>query len=388
VEHSVRYGALDGLRGIAALVVVIHHSLLTIAVLSLPYYVNGAGNEPGTLPWLLIYTPLHIAWEGTGAVFVFFVLSGFVLTLPVVGGGYDWVSYYPQRLLRLYLPVWGAVILAVVLMFIVPRTADVSSAWLSLHPDRFVTIHLLQDLTLVPGAGWFASPLWSLTWEVLFSLLLPVIVWLTLRLRRAHGVLLVVAILVSAVGGATGVLAVAYMPMFVVGVIIAMNRDAIRAWCARLGTAAWIGIAVLAVLGLTSGWLLAAFGIWNRVRGAATGVALVAAALFVIMALEWPGARRTFETRPLRTLGRLSFSLYLVHEPIIVAVAFVFPNDPLVGIPVALVVVAIVTPLFFLGVERPAHRLAVRVGGAIRNRRTVRRRARDPHPGDSETATE
>src|SRR6185312_1226739 len=103
-----RVRSLDGLRGLAALIVVEHHALLaTVPWLAGPY---GPGPLPtrGSLDWLLVYTPLHIFWAGQEFVVVFFVLSGFVLSLPIARGGRLRIaSYYPARLIRLYLPVWG-----------------------------------------------------------------------------------------------------------------------------------------------------------------------------------------------------------------------------------------------------------------------------------------
>lgn len=49
---------------------------------------------------------------GQAAVLVFFVLSGFVLSRPFLAEPPSgWRGYYPRRLLRLYLPVWGALLL-------------------------------------------------------------------------------------------------------------------------------------------------------------------------------------------------------------------------------------------------------------------------------------
>ncbi len=74
-----RYRSLDGLRGVAALVVVVHHCLLTSIVLAATY--RGGTTSGWGLSELLTRTPLHLLWDGTGMVLVFFVLSGFVLTL-------------------------------------------------------------------------------------------------------------------------------------------------------------------------------------------------------------------------------------------------------------------------------------------------------------------
>jgi peptidoglycan/LPS O-acetylase OafA/YrhL len=43
---------------------------------------------------------------------VFFVLSGFVLTLPFLSGRPIWPAYYARRLIRLFLPVWASILLA------------------------------------------------------------------------------------------------------------------------------------------------------------------------------------------------------------------------------------------------------------------------------------
>ena len=64
------------------------------------------------------------SWDGTGAVLVFFVLSGFVLTLaftgPAKSGEPRWANYYARRIPRLYVPVWAAIALAIGIVAIRP----------------------------------------------------------------------------------------------------------------------------------------------------------------------------------------------------------------------------------------------------------------------------
>lgn len=73
-----RLTSLDGLRGLAALVVLAHHALLTMSGFSSVYWA-----EPFP-SWVtpFAYTPLHALWAGQEAVLVFFVLSGAVLMVP------------------------------------------------------------------------------------------------------------------------------------------------------------------------------------------------------------------------------------------------------------------------------------------------------------------
>jgi peptidoglycan/LPS O-acetylase OafA/YrhL len=95
-----RLHSLDGLRGLSALVVVLHHALLVVPALAAPYYDQGPAAS-GSAEWWLSHTPIHALWEGKAAVYVFFVLSGFVLPLLAHRAQFRWSVYYPQRLLRL-----------------------------------------------------------------------------------------------------------------------------------------------------------------------------------------------------------------------------------------------------------------------------------------------
>ncbi|MDA4895261.1 acyltransferase family protein, partial [Streptomyces sp. MS2A] len=105
-----RITGLDGLRGVAALVVLLYHASLVAR------------------PWLdpaawttLTETPLKLLLAGTESVLIFFVLSGIVVALPALRGGFDWARYYPARLLRLYVPVAAALLFAAALIVLLPR---------------------------------------------------------------------------------------------------------------------------------------------------------------------------------------------------------------------------------------------------------------------------
>ncbi|WP_436067016.1 acyltransferase family protein [Arthrobacter sp. LjRoot14] len=73
----------------------------------------------------LVHSPVHVLSNGNAAIHIFVVLSGFVIILPFTrpGSTAGWAPYYAKRLLRLYLPLWGSLVLAVVLMMIVPGQA-------------------------------------------------------------------------------------------------------------------------------------------------------------------------------------------------------------------------------------------------------------------------
>jgi peptidoglycan/LPS O-acetylase OafA/YrhL len=73
---------------------------------------------------------------------------------------------------------------------------------------------------------------------------------------------------------------------------------------------------------------------------------------------------------PLRFLGTISFSLYLVHLPIVVAYAFLFNLGPWSAI-LATVTSPVVAVGFYYACERPIHKLSQKIGSGIREREAV-----------------
>jgi len=366
--RTQRISSLDGLRGVAALVVVIHHALLVIPTLAQPYM---AGYAPvdGVYGWLL-YSPLHLVWAGTEAVYVFFVLSGLVLARSVIGNPhFSWLAYFPSRLVRLYLPVAGAVVLAALSIAVVPRVGD-ASLWVLFHPSEYSAATFLKDLVLVEGTSNVITPLWSLQWEVLFSLLLPVFV--IVARGRWLWATIAVSLVLTTLGYYTGVLFVAFMPMFAIGVALAFQWDRVEEAFRgitgrRAGWLVWPVILVVAGLMLCSYWLLFPYAETGMLTTATRPVILVGAVLAVLAAALWEPLRRVLSSRPIQWLGLISFSLYLVHDPVVVAFAYVFDGSRW-AVPFAIVVSIAVAVAFFLVIERPSHRLSQSLRRALARR--------------------
>jgi peptidoglycan/LPS O-acetylase OafA/YrhL len=102
-NNQGRERSLDGVRGAAALAVFFSHALIVSP--SLGRTASLAPNAvDGTALRILAYTPLRLLWIGPEAVVIFFVLSGYVMTLPFMGDrNPNWAAYYGKRLIRLYL---------------------------------------------------------------------------------------------------------------------------------------------------------------------------------------------------------------------------------------------------------------------------------------------
>lgn len=381
-RSAARIHSLDGVRGIAALVVVIHHALhLDPTFARVQAAVSAAGESPTV--WALTHTPLHIVWAGEEAVLVFFVLSGYVLALPSTRGPVSWRTYYPRRLVRLYLPVWAAIMLAVALKApFGSASAPERGAWLR-ERAAVPLSEAWHDSLVVDGAGLLNSPLWSLQWEVIFSLALPA--YLLLRRRRSRWVVVEAVALLGlvGVGTVTGWFALRYLPIFGLGVLLAQHPHALdgaSSWldARRRPRLAW-GLVVTAVVTLlTARWIVRGLPEPSRLLEAAASAATIVGAVAVLLvALRWAPGTAALEAPAVQWLGARSFSLYLVHEPVIVATALALPRSWGTAPVAVLGVVAAfaVTVAFYRLVERPSIDLARRAGRVGRGLRAPSRRS-------------
>jgi peptidoglycan/LPS O-acetylase OafA/YrhL len=382
LQEGGRLPALEGLRGLAALVVMLHHTLLA----TLPTFAGayGAGPFPtgGSLGWWLTYTPLHIIWAGGEFVVVFFVLSGFVLSLPAArgGGALRLTSYYPSRFVRLYLPVWGALAFAVLVHVLVighQQTLSEGNWWLNSYTEPLTWQGLRQDAGLLSkhtGHWALLGVLWSLRWEVLFSLSLPLLLLIAvrgLRTRLSWG--LVAAVCLTALLCHESSEYLLELPPFVLGMALAFRREDIARVARKLArrtaasVVAQLLLGVACVCALTADWWLPGDAPEGNVAmtGPAAVTVALGACLTVVAALTVGPFANFLCSRAIAWTGKRSYSLYLVHCPIVVALAFAAGGQMSLGYLLAAVSLSLgAAAVFHRLVEAPAHRFAQRVAHA------------------------
>jgi peptidoglycan/LPS O-acetylase OafA/YrhL len=366
-----RLRSLDGLRGVAAVVVLVHHGLLTIPLLAGAYYPDSTVSPKGDLfGWVFTYTPIHILWAGTEAVFLFFILSGIVLTLPVVSRHrFNWMSYYPKRVIRLYAPVVFAIGLGYLLILISPRYDNsLLGGWMNARPDEYPLKSVAKDLSLVTGTSSRISPLWSLQWEVLFSLLLPLFVLFCVGGRRfiwfKVGALMTLIVLGDVFQNQWAF----FLPMFGIGALAAANWSYVAVFGATLARAA-SALPILVVVGILLTcfrWELLGLGVPENIASKFEWVAVLGVAMLVFAAAFWAPLKGFLTTKVILWLGKISFSLYLVHEPIIIAVRFALVElSPWAALALSVPLSFLVAILFSRLIEQPSHALAKKVGAAF-----------------------
>jgi peptidoglycan/LPS O-acetylase OafA/YrhL len=376
---QTRVTQLDGLRGIAALVVVACHVLSTLPGIGSVVKGDRSAGLTTAGEWA-VFSPLHVLWNGTPAVHVFFVLSGFVLVLPFTrpGAGPSWAQYYAKRFFRLYLPAWASLAVAVALILLIPRTASpLQSPWADMYVVDPSLGQVLKDASLMLNASTINTPLWSLKWEVAFSLLLPAYILIALRWRRFWPVKIALALLLAAVGAVQDIEWLSYLPIFLIGAVLGVERERLGELTRRWPRFVWFFVAAAGLFMANAEWISPEKPI-TGVRAVVTVGAMLLVLLFVFCA----SAARLGNTAVAQWLGRVSFSLYLVHLPIILAGVTLLRT---VSLPLALAVSVaaslVVAELFFRYVEQPSHRLSTAAGRAV-----GRRSRRDAAPASAVTA--
>jgi len=146
--------------------------------------VSAAGNSavrPG--PW-------HLFWDGRAAEMLFFVLSGYVFTMPYTGGQarqVEPVSFWVRRIMRLYPAYWFALALTLLLRGLVLHDNHLAmlNDWAaSIWTEPLNAKILLRQFAMVaPGvdSNGVDPVIWSLIVEMKASLLFSGIVWLVRR---------------------------------------------------------------------------------------------------------------------------------------------------------------------------------------------------------------
>lgn len=299
---------------------------------------------------------------GGHAVWLFFVLSGLVLTRFASHPKFDYGSYVLSRLARLYIPVWAAVALSSVSILLIPRAANGFGNWIDGHPDTLSINAVIEDLTLLTGVSGHLSPLWTLQWEVLFSLLLVFYIAVLRRLPPLVGI--AASIVLIAIGSTSENAFLRYMPMFAIGVCLAFAWDRMRVIAERWGLRRRVLVphlvavaGVVLALALNSlPWLLEDLHLPAAIMPSLgmTGSMLGIALLIVLVGFNRP-LIRVFESRLAQWLGVISFSIYLVHEPVLIA-AMRVGGVSAVSIGIGLALTFVVAAVFARFVEGPAHR--------------------------------
>lgn len=306
---------------------------------------------------------------------VFFILSGIVLSLVpfkrMGSGGYDWLGYYPRRVVRLCVPLFAAIALALPAGYVAWHLGSTSRSALAVAYDAGLptVVHdiLMQFDVLFnvsdDGNNLFGAPLvrvdspvWSMSWELWFSLTLPLAIWCISRIRRT-GLAVVATFVAVFVSHWTGYFPLRFCLMFWLGVMVARRFDKIRAVQIPVPAELALLAASVGVIELSLVWHPG--GVLEALKSTAMNAACL---VVVVVSIADGFTRRALSTAPMVFLGKVSYSLYLTHAIVIGALVALLPKlgiaDPLAIAAVSLPASMLAAVAFWRIIEVPSMNLS------------------------------
>jgi peptidoglycan/LPS O-acetylase OafA/YrhL len=312
-----REPVLDGVRGLAILLVLFHHVVI-YSGLTRDHLLDKALMRVGGATW--------------PGVDLFFVLSGFLIT----GILYDarsspryFASFYGRRILRIFPLYYGFLVCAFI---IVPRWLPSGSAAVATQGQAWYWLYLSNVQVAI--RGWqeplYLGHFWSLAIEEQFYLLWPLAVR---RFDRQQLVILTAVCFVTALG--LRVLAPFGLSPLASHVLMPTRMDSLAAGAflalVTRGPRGWHGVQECART-VCAGCVLLAAGlfVWRRGFGegdaviVAVGLSVFAAGFAALIALALTSSpqariRRLLSAVPLVALGQYSYGLYVFHQPVALA---------------------------------------------------------------------
>jgi len=331
-----RVVGLDGLRGLAALFVVLNHTFER----AWPGYPE-TNRAPFWAAWMIY---------GRFAVVMFIALSGFSLGLGPARSGWRFKSiatYAHRRAWRILPPYWAALVFSLVMTWYVLA----QPGWA--RPDgKSVLVYglLVQDAF---SAGSPNRAFWSIAIEVQLYVLLPLLLLLVRRVSALAmaGVVAAIVVTIGVLGPHaplmnstlirfTPDLAVLFaVGLLAAGIVTADERARSRPWAGYALAATAPVIALMAIKGST--WSNLNLFWLDLAWAPAVGCFLAA----IAASRPRPVIRFLGSLLP-RTLGSCSYSLYLTHMPIVIAVSYgLVLGHVATGTPTFFVLAAIVLPV-------------------------------------------
>ncbi|MEI6146242.1 MAG: acyltransferase [Methylococcales bacterium] len=297
---------LDSIRGLAAFTVINDHF---VTAYDLPC-------EDSVCKHLLDYSPLHIWWDGSAAVSMFFVLSGLVLSLKYFRVGHQadlnsfkLMPYMTSRLFRIWLPYVLILLMSAgfyyytinspLLKTALPPSEWIVNMWRN-HPLTPTAMLRESFLLSLPAMVVLLPQAWTLTIELVLSLLLPIGLLLARQGSLWLGVFSIIAVFLLDVSP--------FLLHFALGLLIAryyndianylMPRPGLRRFILIVGLLFYTAIS-------TTNHLFSETFMW-LVTGSGAG-------LIIIYTLSSHRTQALLEQPILRQLGKVSYSAYLIH---------------------------------------------------------------------------
>lgn len=293
--QSQREGYLDGMKGLACLFILLGHFT------GIYKYAENASQIDSWFVRILTEGPVSIFTAESFWLYLFFVISGYLLIISIPRKIRDFLVKCTKRILRLAIPIWGTAIF----IFVIQNTigfynhsvqAIVQNTWLThLYGSHLTVLDILKEpfFVLILGTSKFNSPFWCLRDMLISSFLIYGVGWIC-KSKKTETIAVCVLTVLAAITGRSIIMAC------LCGSCARLLREKAEIQNKK-------NIMVLA------GLLLPLVAFWSG-NPVFTSTAF---ASFLIAVPQVERMKSIFECKLVKRLGAVSFGIYALHWPII-----------------------------------------------------------------------
>jgi len=367
-----RIAELDALRGLAAFTVLINHCLMPYKNIYSLFITHDPQKSNTSLNYIM-FSPFHIFWNGHSAVILFFILSGFVLSATHYSRTpFVYKNYLIKRLCRLYIPYFTIVTMSVILVNVYHKEHGMSnlSDWFNIMwQDKVSFIDYLRLVFLTGNTNNVGTTLWTIIIEIEVSIVLPIFILIIKNLSFLKNILFVITyLLMFYILGKTSIFIYIpflrnfyYLTFFLFGSIIYKYRNRAIENYRNTNILFAVLIAITIVL-YNWEWLF----VWVRpYNNSSTNhiindyiIAAGGCILIMLCLLKIPIVESTLNHYAFKFLGKISYSLYLVHPIILLCIVYTFKSVEYSYLfPIVVLSSIIISYLYYLTIENPSIRL-------------------------------
>lgn len=295
---------LESLRGLAALLVALHHGMTAF------------NRETTSSLFVSGFDFLLMVARPEASVMLFFVLSGYVLGRSIERNG-DLPTYLIRRAFRI-LPMF---VLSVLFAYVCVTTIRIDAP--PVETTAFfqrpfwptpTTSQLWDNLTF--QSSWINGPSWSIYPEIIGSVFLPFLVFLHRRTEACWQWPLFLAVFVLLAFTPYRLVVWFYCGFFLPGQI------------AKAGVKNWFMLAITLFAGAALLEYAAEHAVYYKFKTILPSA--IGATLMIGAIVSSEKFLRSLDVSPLRFLGRVSYSFYLLHWPVfyLCAIAYIWLDLP------------------------------------------------------------
>jgi peptidoglycan/LPS O-acetylase OafA/YrhL len=337
-----RYGSIDGLRGFLAISVLFHHFIVTWY-----WKVSGKWTRPPE-DYYQNYGKVSVA--------VFFAITGFLFISKILkdSGKINWIEFYESRIFRIYPLYIFMIFIVTIIVFSSNSKLEVSlgeivrgyTQWLTFRQPGGIINNFLDTKLVIAGVDW------TLQYEWLFYLFLPMITIAIVRVARVGGLFLfTVCVYLFNKPMQIDSIDTSLLIFFAIGGLSAYLNRRYRIPDSIIKSKLASSLAALAIV----------LAIFRPITFDSLHVAMIS--LFFILIVLGNDLFGVLSLKSSILLGEISYSIYLLHGIVIYLAFSVFKiavlenislQEYLIFMPVMCVVVILISALTFISIEKPS----------------------------------